>query len=64
MDTTIDDVLAEHEKERYLVAVLDESVEQIHQMCFGWVLLIAKGLHLLILFGGSINKEAHYKLKQ
>ena len=46
MDTTIDNVLSAHDKDGYLVTVLDELVKFMHPMSFGWVLLTAKGLHL------------------
>ena len=52
MDITIDDILAEHDKEGYLVAVSDGSVRHMHQMSFGWVLATAKGTHLATSFGG------------
>ena len=57
MDTTIDDVLAVHDKKGYLVVVSDGSVINMHQMSFGWVLASAKGQHLVKLFGGCDGKE-------
>ena len=57
MDTTIDDVLTAHDKDRYLVAVLDGSVKHLHQMSFGWILATAKGLHLVKSFGKVIWME-------
>ena len=51
MDTTINDVLAAHNIEGYLVAVSDGSVQYMHQIRFGWVLVSAKGQHLAKSFG-------------
>ena len=52
MDTTIDDVLRAHDKEGYLIAVSDGSVQHTHQMSFGWVLATADGVHLAKSCGG------------
>ena len=58
LDTTINDVLKTHNKDRYLVAVSDGSVKHMHQMRFGWVLLTAKGLHLAKSFDGCDGRES------
>ena len=51
MATTINDVLKAHDKDRYLTAVLKESVKHMHQMSFGGVLSTAGGLHLAKSYG-------------
>ena len=51
MATTINDVLTAHDKDEYLVAVLVRSVKHVHQMSFGWILSMAKRLHLAKSFG-------------
>ena len=52
MDIPIDDVLWAHDKDGYLVAVSDGSVQHTHQMSFGWVLATADDKHLARSSGG------------
>ena len=52
----IDDALAAHYKDGYLVVVSNGSVKHMHQMSFGWVLSTAKRLHLVKSFGGCDGK--------
>ena len=49
-------MLTAHDKDEYLVAVLDGSVKHMYQMIFDWVLLTAKGLHLAKSFGGCYGR--------
>ena len=51
-DIMIDDVLRAHDKEGYLIAVSNGSVQHTHQMSFGWVLATADGVHLAKSCGG------------
>ena len=52
MDITINNVLRAHDKDGYLVAASDGSVQHTHQMSFGWVLATADGKHLARSCGG------------
>ena len=52
MDITIDDVLRAHDKDGHLVAASDGSVQNTHEMSFGWVLATANGKHLARSYGG------------
>ena len=52
MDTTINDVLRAHDKERYLIAVSDGSVQHTHRTNFGRVLATADSVHLAKFCGG------------
>lgn len=49
--TTIDDTIYYHDKERFLLSVLDGSVKHIHNMSFGWVLTTSKGKRLVQSYG-------------
>ena len=51
-------MLAAHDKDGYLVAVLDGSVKHMHQMSFGWVLSTANRLHLAKSFGGCDGRDS------
>ena len=51
MDTMINDVLAAHNKEGYLVAISDGSVKNLYQIRFGWVFVSAKGQYSAKSFG-------------
>ena len=58
MTITVDDVLKAHDKDGYLVAVLDGSIKHMHKMSFCWVLSTARGLHLAKLFGGCNDRAS------
>ena len=45
-----------HDKDGYLVAVLDGSVKHMYQIIYGWVLSTAGGLHLAKSFGGCDDR--------
>ena len=63
MDITIDDVLSAHDKDGYLVTVLDRLVKHIHQMSFGWVVSTEKGLHLAKSFGRCDRRGSSLRVK-
>ena len=46
------------DKDGYLVAVLDGSVEHMYWMIFSWVLSMVKGLHLEDSFGGCDGRDS------
>ena len=56
-------MLAAHDKDGYLVAVLDGLVKYMHQMSSGWVLLTAKGLHLAKSFGGCEGRGSSLQVE-
>ena len=58
MDITIDEVLRAHDKDGHLVAVSDGSVQNTHEMSFGWVLATANGKHLARSYGGCDGRES------
>ena len=62
MATPIDAVLKAHKTDGYLLAVLDGSVNHMHQISFGWVLYTTGGVHLATSYGGcdgsSISLQA------
>ena len=49
-------MLKAHNKDEYLVAVLDRSVKHVHQMSCGWVLLTVRGLYLAKPSGGCDDR--------
>ena len=50
--------LKAHDKDGYLIVVLDELVKHMHPMSFGWVISTADGVHLTTSYGGYDGQES------